>query len=154
LVALNITMDSKQQNPEQDQSIRNSTGDNPIVIPVIEEHMTVEKEVIEAAKVHVRTKVTEEEATVYLPITSELYEVRRVEVDKVYNTAPPVRYEGDTIIVPVIEEIVVVEKRYKVKEEVHLVKHTTETPFMQQVTLRKENVQVDRISPEGKKTKL
>ena len=147
-------MDSKQHNPEQDKSIESTTSHQSIVIPVVEEHMTVHTEIVEAAKVHVRTKVTDEEVTVNLPITSEQYEVKHVPVDKVYKTAPPVRYEGDTIIVPVIEEIVVVEKRYKVKVEVNLVKHTTQTPFMQQVTLRKEDVQVERISPEGKKTKL
>jgi uncharacterized protein (TIGR02271 family) len=145
---------NQQQNSGQEKDTGNLGKDKSIVIPVIKEHMTVEKEIIEAAKVHVRTKVTEEETTLNLPITSEQYEVRRVPVDKVYKTAPPVRYEGDTIIVPVIEEIVVVEKRYKVKEEVHLVKHTTETPFMQQVTLRKEDVQVERIKPDGDKTKL
>ncbi|MCU7551183.1 DUF2382 domain-containing protein [Chitinophagaceae bacterium LB-8] len=64
------------------------------------------------------------------------------------------KQQNPQLIVPVIEEIVVVAKKYKVKEEVHLVKHTTETPFMQQVTLRKEDVQVERIKPDGEKKKL
>jgi uncharacterized protein (TIGR02271 family) len=145
---------NQQQNPEQENNQDKIPGDNSIVIPVIQEQITVEKEIVEASKVHVRTKVTEEEATVNVPIISEQYEVKRVPVNKVFNIAPSVRYEGDVLIVPVIEEVVVVEKRYKVVEEVHLIKRTTETPFMQQVTLRKEDVQVERIKPGGEKNKL
>lgn len=147
-------MERNQQNPEQENKQDKIPGDNSIVIPVIQEHLTVEKEIVEASKVHVHTKITEEEATVNVPIISEQYEVKRVPVNKVFNIAPSVRYEGDVLIVPVIEEVVVVEKRYKVVEEVHLIKHTIETPFMQQVTLRKEDVQVERIKPGGEKNKL
>lgn len=134
--------------------MENSSGSQSMIIPVVEEHMTVDKETIETAKIHVRTRVTEEEATINMPIKSEQYEVMRVPVDKVFSTIPPVRYEGDTLIVPVVEEVIVVEKRYRVIEEVHLVKQTTEMPFMQQVTLHKENIQVERTSSDGEKTEL
>lgn len=133
---------------------RNESTDKGIVIPVVQEQLIIDKEVVETARVHIRTRVHEEEATVNLPVAAEHYEVRHVPVDKVYQVAPPVRYEGDTLVVPVIEEIVVVEKRYKVVEELHLVKHTTSTPFMQQITLQKEQVTVERISSDGEKTKL
>jgi uncharacterized protein (TIGR02271 family) len=147
---------SEQHNiePGQEKNINTTANEEPVVIPVVQEHMVVDKEIVETATVHVRTKVREEEATVNVPIVSEQYDIKRVPVDKVFKEIPPVRYEGDTLIVPVIEEVVVVEKRYKVVEEVHLVKRTTETPFMQQVTLRKESVQVERTSSEGKKTNL
>ena len=142
-----------RQNAEK-STVNSSADEKQIVIPVVEEYLTVDKEVVETGKVRVATRVSEEEVTVNLPVVSEQYEVRHVPVDKVFPTAPPVRYEGDTLIVPVIEEVVVVEKRYRVVEEVHLVKRTTETPFMQQITLQKQEVNVERVTPEGKKTKL
>ncbi len=153
-MAPHLTMENNRKPEEEKKHINDGAGTNSIVIPVIQEKLTVEKEVVETAKVHVRTTVTEEEATVNLPIVSEQYEVRRFPVDKVFPTAPSVRYEGDVLIVPVVEEIVVVEKRYKVVEEVHLIKQTTETPFTQQITLQKENVQVERIHSNGDKIRL
>ena len=143
-----------QPKPEEGKPAENISEKQVIVIPVVQEQVTVGKETIETAKVQVKTNVREEEATVNIPVVSEQYEIHRVPVDKVFTIPPPVRYEGDTLIVPVIEEVVVVEKRYKVVEEVHLVKHSTQTPYMQQITLLKEEVKVERISPDGEKTKF
>ena len=148
-------MDSNQpvsRNEEREQFIRDDHSS--IVIPVTREEITIEKEVIETGKVYVRTRVKEEEANINVPVVSEHYEIDRVPVNQVYPTPPPVRYEGDILVVPVIEEIVVVEKRYKVTEEVRLTKKKTETPYLQQITLRKEVVQVERISSDGDKQKF
>ena len=57
--------------------------------------------------------------------------------------SPPVRYEGDTIIIPVIKEVLV--KRNLLVEEVRITKRTGETVVQQQVALRKENVTVERF---------
>lgn len=146
----------RNKNVEAGQKSTTTPGhtENEIVIPIVEEHITVDKEVVETSKINITTKIVEDEAMVNLPVLSERYEVRHIPVDKVFVTPPPVRYEGDVLVVPVIEEIVVVEKRYKVVEEVHLIKHTTETPFTQQVTLKKQQVNVERTDSNGEKTSL
>jgi stress response protein YsnF len=54
------------------------------------------------------------------------------------------RYEGDTLIIPVIEEVLVVEKKLLLKEEVHITKYVGETQQEKTVTLRSEEVSVER----------
>jgi stress response protein YsnF len=54
------------------------------------------------------------------------------------------RNEGDTTIIPVLREVVVVQKRYEIVEEIRITKRKTERTDSQQVTLRKEEVHIER----------
>jgi uncharacterized protein (TIGR02271 family) len=118
-----------------------------IVIPVIQEQVKVDKQSVETGKVQIRKTVTEELADVNIPVIEESYKVERIPVNKVVDTPPEaVRYEGDTMIIPVLREVVVVQKRYEIVEEVRLTKTKTETEFNQQVRLKKENISIDRTS--------
>ena len=45
----------------------------------------------------------------------------------------------------VVEEVLVVEKRWMLREEIHIRKQRTETHQPQQITLRSEEVQVERV---------
>ena len=116
------------------------------VVPVIEERAVVQREVVETGKVRIRKKVTEEKATVNLPIINESYEVTHVPVPKQVLDTPPaaVRYEGNKMIIPVIREITVVQKKYEVIEELHIVRQVSETPLVQEITLLKESIEVER----------
>ncbi|RYE18527.1 MAG: DUF2382 domain-containing protein [Sphingobacteriaceae bacterium] len=60
-------------------------------------------------------------------------------------TVPPVRVEGDTTIISVVKEVLVVEKRLMLVEEIHLSKNRTETLTTVNETLRKEEVEINRI---------
>lgn len=117
------------------------------IIPVVEELLVVSREVVETGKVLIQKRVAEEEATVNLPIVQESYIVdRKPGSENLLMQAPSIRYEGDDMIIPVVREVLVTEKRYIVTEELHVRKTTTEIPYMQQVTLRKETIEVKRTS--------
>ncbi|OLY94787.1 hypothetical protein BUE76_11250 [Cnuella takakiae] len=114
-------------------------------MPVVEEFATIHQEIVETGKVSIRKTVSEEQALVNLPITNEYYDIERVTVNETRDTPPPsVRYEGDTMIIPVTKEITVIQKRYEVVEELRITRKLTETPVMQEITLRKEQVHVER----------
>ncbi|TCJ13331.1 DUF2382 domain-containing protein [Flaviaesturariibacter flavus] len=125
-----------------------------LVIPVVQEFMTVDKEVVETGRINIRTTVHEKEETINIPLLSEYYDVQRVPKKDVYAKAPVPRQEGDVIIVPVVKEILVIEKRYEVTEEVHLIRKTTSTPHIQQIVLLKEQVEVVRTDTDGNKKRL
>ena len=129
---------------EQYQTEINSS-DGKIVVPVIEEHVVITKEVVETGKVLIKKRVKEEEAFINIPLIQEGYIVERKPGKKeLFTHHPAVRHEGDKMIIPVVREVLVVEKRYEVTEEVHVIKTKTEVPNMQQITLLKEEVQVER----------
>ena len=129
-------------NPDRERS---NTTRSEVVIPVTEENAVISKEVIETGKIRIRKTVTEDTAVVNLPVINESYDITRVPVKEVHETPPPaVRYEGDTMIIPVVKEVTVMVKRYEVIEEVRITKKLTETPMMQEITLRKEHVDIER----------
>jgi stress response protein YsnF len=116
-------------------------------IQVIEEFATITKEVIETGKVRVIKSVTEETININVPIINESYEVKHVAVPhKVLDEPPvPLIQQGDTTIITVVREISVVVKKYEIIDEIHITKHLTQTPLTHEISLRKENVHVDRI---------
>lgn len=118
------------------------------IIPVIEEHAVIRKEIVETGKVRIKKRVTEETAVVPLPIVNESYHIEHVPMaSKIFDTPPPaLRYEGDKMIVTVLREITVVQKKYEVIEEIHLTRRLTETPLVQEITLLKEHVDIVRSS--------
>jgi len=114
------------------------------VIPVVEEQVQVGKQVVESGAMRISKKVHEEEVTVNVPIIYNEHDVERVAVNKFVDAPPPIRYEGNTMIIPVLEEVVVVEKRLRVVEELRVTARQVQTASSQQVTLLKEEVTVER----------
>ena len=62
------------------------------------------------------------------------------------------RSEEDTLVIPLLEEVLVVEKRLLLKEEVRITKRRMETHRPQRVTLRREEAVVERVNREGDET--
>lgn len=135
------------QPPKPDQRRVTEMQNSNTIIPVIEEFITVSKEVVETGKVHIRKQVTEEEATINLPLVQEGYHVeRRPGSKELLLQHPSIRHEGENMIIPVVREVLIVEKRYEVLEEVHVIKTKTEVPHLQQIILLKESVDIQRTS--------
>ena len=72
----------------------------------------------------------------------------KIPVNKYVETAPQIRYDGDTMIVPVVREVVVVEKRLLLVEEVHVTKTTVTNEAEKSVPLRREEIFVERTTTE------
>lgn len=113
-------------------------------IPIVEEHLRVGKREVEAGVVRARKVVRERQEAVDVPLARERVDVERVPVNRVVDKAPEVRVEGDVTIIPVLEEVLVVEKRLMLREEVRLTKRREESHERQTVTLRREEVEVTR----------
>jgi len=67
--------------------------------------------------------------------------------------APQTRYEGDTLVVPVLEEVLVVERRVRIKEELHITRVRREERHLETVMLKSEQVSVERFGEPGASTK-
>ncbi|GAB2967434.1 hypothetical protein GCM10027048_42670 [Hymenobacter coalescens] len=121
--------------------------EQPLVIPVIQEQLRVGTEVVETGRVRVTKQVHEEHHEVTAPTVREEIEVERVPINQYVDVAPPaVRYEGDTTIMPVLREVLVVEKRILFVEEVRITKRQVQADTTQPVTLRQEEIIVERHS--------
>ena len=113
-------------------------------IPVLEETLRVDKTVAEADRVFIRTSVLERTEYADIELHSGEAIIERVRVDRVVEAPPPIRQEGDTVIVPVVEEIMVVQKRLLLKEEIHIRRREAIQHIREPVRLRSEEVSLER----------
>lgn len=79
---------------------------------------------------------------------SESVKIEKIPVNKYVEVAPQIRYEGDTMIFPVVQEVIVVEKRLLLVEEVHITKTTITNEGEKSMPLRREEVFVERVTIE------
>ena len=121
------------------------TRSDEIVIPLVAETLSVGKREVETGRGRFSTTVTARIETVDEPLFRTEVEVKRVAVGQFVDTPPAVRYEQDVMIVPIMEEVLVIEKRLRVKEEVYISQKREEYRSPQQVTLRTETLSEERI---------
>jgi uncharacterized protein (TIGR02271 family) len=119
--------------------------DASVVVPVVAEQLDVQKRVVEGGGVRIRKTVREREEIVDEPLMREEVHVERVPVGRVVDGPVPVRHVGKTMIVSLLEEVLVVEKRLVLKEELHITKEEVETYKPQRVRLRTEEAFVERV---------
>jgi uncharacterized protein (TIGR02271 family) len=134
---------------DQLTSALRTAGDERAVIPLVAEELAVGKRTVETGRVRVVKSVREEQQTVDQPLMAEQVEVERVAVNRVVDGPVEVRHEGDVMVVPVLEEVLVVEKRLMLREELRITRRRTETRQPQTVTLRKEEATIERIPADG-----
>lgn len=113
-----------------------------MVIPLVAEEATVGKRVVETGKVRLNKTVTTRVEPVDVALSRE--EVVRVPRGTPVDQAPAIRHEGETMIVPVVAEVLVVTKRLVLREELHVTRRRVERRERQEVTLRAEEVAVER----------
>ncbi|WP_172123742.1 MULTISPECIES: DUF2382 domain-containing protein [unclassified Devosia] len=113
-------------------------------LQVVDEFSTIRKQDVVTGKVRVSTKTELVEDVVSAMLDRQDVEVTRVPRGIEITEAPPIRTEGDTTIIPVVEEVLVVEKRLVLKEELHLRRSVSREHVELPITLRKQHAVVER----------
>jgi stress response protein YsnF len=122
------------------------------VIPVAEETIAISKRQVEVGQVRVSLTTDVEQMVARETLRGRRVEVERVAVGRTLaegETPPQTREEGDTLIIPVVEEMAVVVKRLVLREEVRLRFVQTDVPFEQEVGVRRQRATVERVVPDG-----
>ena len=127
--------------------LANDVVDTVEVIPVVQERILVSKRAFESERVRVRLVTDEVAELARVSLRSERIEVERVPVGREVERAPDVREEHGVTIIPVLEEVVVVEKRLVLKEELHVRRVADTREEVQAVTLRRQRAEVERLPP-------
>jgi uncharacterized protein (TIGR02271 family) len=120
-----------------------------VVIPVVEEQLAVERVQRVTGRVRVTKRVNARVARVDVPVERERVHVTRTRIERAVSSAPPVRQEGDTLVIPVVEERLVVEKRLFLREEIRITRERSTGRATERVRLRAEEIEVERIDESG-----
>jgi len=127
------------------------SGSTPVqeeVIPLTEETVRIDKRETVTGHVRIRTVTDTVEEFAEAQLQSTSVEVERVPVNRMVDRAPDIRTEGDVTIIPVVEEVLVVEKRLVVTEELHVRRRQSEESVEVPVSRRKQRAVVERTPSE------
>ena len=138
--------------PADVAAARHGVADRPLVVPVLEERLRVGKRAVETGRVRLEKRIETETRDVAMPLFEEEVHVRRVPHDVVIEDPqnPPQPREVDgVLVVPVLEERLVVAKQLVLKEEVHVTRQRTESVHREKVELRREEIATRRLTPDS-----
>ncbi len=118
-----------------------------LTVPVVQEEMRVGVRTVDTGGVRIHKTVHEHPHNIDEALLRDAVDVKRVVIDKIVSLseAPQSRQEGDTLIVPILEEVLVVEKRLRIKEEIHITRSQRTEHHSETVILRSEQVTIERF---------
>ncbi|WP_413675071.1 YsnF/AvaK domain-containing protein [Massilia cellulosiltytica] len=138
-----MSLDSAKPDQEKQELVR---------VPVVHEEAWVEKRIVDTGRgVRIHKTVAETPCRIDERLLRDDVEVHHVPVDRIVplDQAPATRYEGDTLVVPILEEVLVVERRLRIKEELHITRTRREEHHVDTVMLKSEQVSVERFDEHG-----
>lgn len=121
-----------------------------VTLPLITESLQVETLHVDRGGYRISKRVEARDVLVDELLRHETVDIERRPLNRVLEDGlvPEVRYEGDTMIVPVVKEIVVTEKRLVLFEEIRITRTSSMQRNSQTVALREEHVVIERLGAE------
>ena len=115
------------------------------VLPLLAEEIAVSKQVVETGRVQVSRITHEREQLIDELLAREKVEIDRTPIGRQVDRVPPIIDEGDVVVIPVVEEVLVVERRLLLKEEVRVRRVRSTERHQESVTLRHHEAVVARL---------
>ena len=117
----------------------------PGFIELVEEQLEIGKREVERGRVVVRTRVEERDEVAEIELQQEDVSVERVPRGVPVETLPAVREEDGVLIIPVVEEQLVVTTRLILKEEIRITRQRRTELVREPVRLRSERADIQRL---------
>ncbi len=137
-----------------------STNDDPVPdpvvrIPVVQQELTLgRREVETGAGIRLHKHVSEETWRIDDSVQRQQLDIEHVPVNAwVEGALPAQRHEGPTLVIPVLEEVLVVQKRVRLVEEIRITARARSEPVTETVVLRREQVEAERFDAAGPRPK-
>ena len=117
------------------------------VVPVVQEVPAVSKRTVETGRLRIDKTVSEREIVIDEPLLREDVLIERVSIGRdlaAGEELPGIRYDGDTMIVPVLEEVPVIVKKIVLVEEMRVTRVRRVFHDPQTISVKVETVSVER----------
>ena len=135
--------DGERELSFSEHSSANSTDNAKLTL--LAEALTVGKEAVETARVRVSKQTHTREVAVDEALLRESAEIETIPIGRQIFEMPSIRHEGETIVVPIVEEVLHTERRLILKEEVRITRRKTTEQFHDRVTLRYQEAVVTHV---------
>ena len=124
-------------------SIPHRSGD--LNISLQSEEVTVSRHEVAGDTVRIGTVTREHDHHINESLTHTRVDIERVPVGRLIESVPPIRDEGDTTVLSVVEEVIVIERRLIPKEEVRIRRVLVAERYQDIVAARHQDVTINRI---------
>lgn len=114
------------------------------VLPLVEENLVTQRRTVETGTVRVRTVLQQREEVARAEIYRQAVSVEHIAVNREIDEVPVPWEDGDVLVIPVVEEILVVEKRLILREEVRVRRRREVDQIEQPISLRSMEALVER----------
>ena len=112
-------------------------------LPLHEERLKIETRPVDLGEILVHKIVEEGEEVQRGPLNHEEVQVERIKVNRAVDTPEEPHQEGEWLVIPVMEEVLVVRKQIVVTEEIRIRKHLKAVEHEARETVRRERVTVE-----------
>ena len=113
-----------------------------LVVPLHEEVLVPERREVDLGQVVLQRSVETVPYQGEVEVGRDEVSVERVTVNRPITAVPAPRQEGDTLVYPVVEEVLVTEKRLMLREEIRITRRRVTEPVPIRSELRREVVEV------------
>lgn len=120
-----------------------------VVIPVVKEELKTDAMPVETGGVRITKHVHSHDELVQQELRTGRVDVKRVTANRPVQGPLPVRRSGNTLIVPVVSEVVRVEREWVLTEEIYLTQHEDVKTVQQAVPVKEESVTAERLDGQG-----
>ena len=120
-----------------------------LTLPVLREELNVEIRKHVTGIVRLAKTVRQIDGVVDERLTSDSVSVERVPINRYVEEPALVRQEGDTVVFPVMEEILITTKQLVLREEIRVTRHRQESRYQEVIPLQAEEVFIERLGPDG-----
>lgn len=120
-----------------------------IVVPVISEELHADAVPVVTGGVRVTKRVHTRDEVLEQELRKSHAEVKRVKTNRVVDGPQPVQRVGNTLVIPVVSEVLRIEKQWVVIEEIHITQ-TEESEIVQHtVPVSHEEAEIERLDESG-----
>ena len=125
--------------PPKDNGIKDAN-----IMPLAEEQAEISKTRVVDNHIRLTRSTYSEHKLLQTELLREQVNIEHIAKNELLEEGnfPVARLEGDIYILPIIEEEVEVIRRYILKEEIHICKVQKHEPFEENVTLRRQEINI------------
>ncbi len=147
-----MSTDQNERSASWHSSIREkqeAASETVEVVPVVAEEVHVGRRTVETGRVKVHKTVQTTEEVFDEPLLQETVQIERIPINRIIERPIPTRQEGDTTVVSLTKEVLVVEKRLMFTEELRITRSQSQFRDPQRIEVRSEEVVVERVPVTG-----
>lgn len=124
-------------------------NEKDVVVPVVSEELHADAVPVVTGGVRVTKRVSSHDEILEQALRKSHAEVKRVAVNRVVDGPQPVQRIGNKLVIPVVSEVLRVEKQWVVTEEIHITQTEEVETVRQTVPVSHEEARIERLDRSG-----